>query len=166
MQYKVRFFKDRQKFSAAHFTIFNDGEVERLHGHNYSVDVTISSSSLDMGLMAPFHDLKAVIGQFCNLWDEYVLLPTKCPWVDILERNDQVELYLKTPKVCKFYSFPKEDVVLLDVDNISCENLTQVFGDNLCQALAALNLPIDAATITIGESSGQTVSMDVTFEAE
>ena len=35
--------KEYLKFSAAHFLIFPDGSAERLHGHNYRVEVAVLS---------------------------------------------------------------------------------------------------------------------------
>lgn len=71
--------KERHKFSSAHVTVFEDGSVERLHGHNYAVGVSVEGSSLSNGLLLPFHDLKAVVDELCKRWDEYVLIPTVRP---------------------------------------------------------------------------------------
>ena len=37
----IRLAKENMKFSAAHFTIFSASERERLHGHNFRVEVDI-----------------------------------------------------------------------------------------------------------------------------
>ena len=159
MSYRVSFFKDRQKFSAAHFTLFDDGEVERLHGHNYTVNVVFEGSQLDRGLLFPFHQVKPVIKHLCDTWDEYVLIPNASDWVDVDEHESQVEVRLKTPKVRKLYSFPVEDVRILPCDNVSCENLTRLFLDRLIVNLDQEDIRIDGIEVSISESAGQTVTL-------
>jgi len=159
MSYRVTFSKDRQKFSAAHFTIFEDGEVERLHGHNYYVVVTLSGEALSSGLVFPFHEVKPVISALCKTWDEYVLLPTRASWLAVETRGDQIEARLETPRVSKRYSFPREDVILLDCDNISSENLARLFLEMLTAGLASKELGIAQIEVSISESRGQSVTV-------
>lgn len=159
MSMKLRFFKDRQKFSAAHFTVFQDGSAERLHGHNYQVEVTFSGDHLELGLLAPFHELKHQINKICQRWDEHILLPEKCPWARYEQREGQLDFYLTTPILKKFYSFPIEDVLLLSCNNISCENLCTLFADALLPNLTQLKHPLHSMEVSIGESLGQTVTV-------
>ena len=74
--YEVLLGKERHKFSCGHFTVFSDGAVERLHGHNYHVAVTLRGPALRDGLLFPFHTVKATIAGICDEWDERILLPT------------------------------------------------------------------------------------------
>lgn len=74
--YTLTLSKERDKFSIAHFTWFQDGSFERLHGHNYYVEASFSSDKLEFGLMFPFQVAKVIINQLCMEWDERVLLPT------------------------------------------------------------------------------------------
>lgn len=156
---KAVFFKDRQKFSAAHFTLFEDGSAERLHGHNYQVKVACSGEELRLGLLAPFHDLKREVNQLCNAWDEYVLLPAQCPWATYTSTERQVELHLKTPLIEKHYSFPAEDVLLLPTDNISCERLAELFAKELAARLRAVAPTLSHLEIALSESPSQWVEL-------
>ncbi len=158
MSFQLAFFKDRQKFAAAHFTIFPDGEVERLHGHNYRVRVQIEGHDLEAGLLLPFHEVKKQIDGLCKLWDEYVLLPTQSPWVLLEPLGSQMQVLLRTPTCQKEYSFPREDVVLLNCDNVSSEQLAQLFYRALRERLAPLQHQISRLLVTISESEGQEVS--------
>ena len=158
MSYRVDFYKDKQKFSAAHFTLFNDGELERLHGHNYTVQVALRGSQLQRGLLFPFHDVKPLINRLCDAWDEYVLLPAESDWVRLTEKGGQIEVEVTTPKHRKFYSFPHQDVVLLPCDNVSCENLAMLMTRRLVQAFKEKDLSITEVEIILGESKGQTVT--------
>ena len=54
--YKIKVITD---FSAAHFLKGYKGKCENLHGHNWKVEVVISSSELDsLGMVIDFSDLK------------------------------------------------------------------------------------------------------------
>lgn len=160
---EVCFAKERQKFSAAHFTIFEDGSVERLHGHNYHVTVRLWAAQLKLGLVFPFHLVKHQINTLCDAWDEYVMLPKQCPWFDIGSDQGQVTAHLKTPAgIDKSYSFPSEDVLIFDCDNISSENLALLFGDDLRGRLQAIpDLELHRIAVTISESSGQSVTTSI-----
>lgn len=160
---KATFFKDRQKFAAAHFTVFPDGSAERLHGHNYTVRVAFSGESLELGLMAPFSVLKKEIDLLCKQWDEYVFLPSASPWGTVSTKGNQIEFALKTPLLDKHYSFPKEDVVLLDCDNISCENLVVIFASRLAARIPQVAPHVTAVEVTIAESNGQEVTQEITL---
>ena len=127
MVMRVRMFKARQRFAAAHMTLYPDGTAERLHGHNYTIEAVFHSDvgSLSHGVLVPFDVVKLSLQQLCESWHERVLLPKRSPFVTVVETEDQVEATLSTDKIKrKFYSFPKEDVVLLDCDNVSCENMS------------------------------------------
>ena len=126
MAMRVRMFKARQKFAAAHMTLYPDGTAERLHGHNYTLEAIFHSDQkhLTAGILVPFDVVKNSLQRLCDRWHEMVLLPQHSKFLAVKESPTQVEVTLSSPKVSsKFYSFPREDVLLLDCDNISCENM-------------------------------------------
>ena len=166
MSFKVTFFKDRQKFSAAHFTIFADGDVERLHGHNYTVSVSFHGENLKGGLLFPFHLIKPEIKRLCDNWDERVLLPGRSKWVELRQANSQVEVLLRTSKVEKFYSFPAQDVIVLECNNVSCENLAYLLGQFLTSTSRELFLPVNWIEVELSESAGQTVCWSQKIEIQ
>ncbi|CAM2069022.1 6-carboxy-5,6,7,8-tetrahydropterin synthase [Sulfidibacter corallicola] len=158
-EFRATFAKDRQKFSAAHFTLFEDGSLERLHGHNYNVTVTFEGTAAELGLMFSFHDAKALVKELCDAWDERVLIPSVSPWIEVTERDAQLEVVVTTPKHRKFYSFPREDVVLLACDNASCEHLTRLFADAVAAQLHRLGNAVTGFEVAISESAGQTIAL-------
>ena len=159
MKYTVSFFKERQKFSAAHFTLFSDGEVERLHGHNYTVAVHISGDQLEDGLLFPFHLVKPELNRLCETLDERVLLPAQSPFVHLKEDGANLEVKVKTDKVNKFYSFPRVDCVVMDNDNISCENLAVYVLEAMTRILEKQDIKATRLEVALSESSGQTVTV-------
>ena len=154
MPFQVNLSKERFKFSSTHFTIFNDSEAEYLHGHNYMVSVDLDFRTLaeDTGLSAEFSHLKAKIDDICALLDERVLLPKDSPFLSIEENEDNYDVRFST----KFYSFPQEDCVLLDVVNISSECLAKWFYHKLSEEY--LSIGLEELSVTIEESSGQAVT--------
>jgi len=158
--FKITLFKDRQKFSAAHFTVFQNGEVERLHGHNYRVSASFSGQNMNMGILFPFHDLKPEMNRLCDAWDESVLIPGKAPWVHVQEKDGQCEVSVSTPEVRRFYSFPREEVVVLPCDNVTSENLALLLAQNLAARTRILAPEVLGLCVTISETDGQEVTVD------
>ncbi|MBI4699265.1 MAG: 6-carboxytetrahydropterin synthase, partial [Nitrospirae bacterium] len=57
-----------QQFSAAHQLRGYKGKCERLHGHNWRVQVSVSSERLnDIGLVIDFHDLKKMLSEVISV---------------------------------------------------------------------------------------------------
>jgi len=66
--------KEYLKFSAAHFLIFPDGSAERLHGHNWKVEVTVESPTLDeRGIAVDFRILKTSLHDLLSRFDHRYL---------------------------------------------------------------------------------------------
>jgi len=156
-RFRVTLSKQRQKFSAAHFTLFPDGDVERLHGHDYRVVVTLTANELKRGMLFPFHQIKPVIDGVCARLDEMMLLPGESDWVRIRSEGADTNVLVQTPVVDKRYRFPTDEVVCLPCDNVTCENLSRILLQNLLTELAPMNLSIDQLEVEISESSGQRV---------
>ena len=161
MSFRVTFSKDRQKFSAAHFTLFSDGSVERLHGHNYQLVVSLEGKQLKEGLLFPFHEVKPTIQALCDQWDEMVLLPSHSAYLTIKENGEQLEVHLHTLVEKKFYSFPKSDVVCLPIDNVSCENLAHLWASQFAEWILKSQLAVHGLEVSLSESTGQTVTVSV-----
>ena len=62
------------QFSAAHQLRGYKGKCEGLHGHNWRVQVTVSSDKLnDVGMVMDFHDLKAMTNEVISSLDHSFL---------------------------------------------------------------------------------------------
>jgi 6-pyruvoyltetrahydropterin/6-carboxytetrahydropterin synthase len=63
-----------REFSAAHRVEDYPGNCERLHGHNWKVEITASSSQLDaMGMVVDFRKLKEVADRVLDTLDHAYL---------------------------------------------------------------------------------------------
>lgn len=61
-------------FSAAHSLREYQGDCERLHGHNYRVEVSVESADLDaMGLVMDFRELKGLLKDALDRLDHHYL---------------------------------------------------------------------------------------------
>jgi 6-pyruvoyl-tetrahydropterin synthase len=68
---------DEFKFCCAHFVSYA-GFRERLHGHNYTVEVEATGDmSIDDGYVIDFGILKQSIREICKSLNERILVPTK-----------------------------------------------------------------------------------------
>lgn len=154
MTYSICLSKDRFKFSATHFTVFSKDRGEALHGHNYQVILNVDFQSVheNTGLVCEFSKLKEILKNPCDELDEKVLLPTKSPFMDICENQNNVEVRFKN----RFYSFPKEDCKLLDILNTSSECLAHWLHKKLkplLEIFGAKNF-----SVTLQETKGQSVT--------
>lgn len=64
----------KETFAAAHRLVQYSGKCEHLHGHNWTVEVTVSAEKLnEIGLAIDFKDLKAALGDVLQLLDHRLL---------------------------------------------------------------------------------------------
>jgi 6-pyruvoyltetrahydropterin/6-carboxytetrahydropterin synthase len=159
VKHRIVIAREQYKFSCAHMTVFPDGTKERLHGHNYTIAVEIEVERIDLPAMIPFTPIKAALGQLCAQYKERVLLAAQNPHFEIV-RDDGKEFELK---LCgQRYVLPREDVLLLPIDNISVEALAAHVASVLRTSIAALAAPhVHTLEVTVEESPGQGASCSV-----
>jgi 6-pyruvoyltetrahydropterin/6-carboxytetrahydropterin synthase len=155
VKHRIVIAREQYKFSCAHMTVFPDGTKERLHGHNYTVAVAIDVDSVALAAMIPFTPIKAALGELCAAYKERVLLAQNNPYFELVRDDGELEL-----KLCgKRYVFPREDVLLLPIDNISVEALAVHVASILKTKIAALAAPhVRNLEVTVEESPGQGAS--------
>jgi len=117
---------EKMRFSSGHFTIFSATERERLHGHNYTVTVALTYCVGEMGYFDyRFYENKAQ--QLCQKLDLVFLLATQSPCLTIKE--DKIHYHITFNQ--QTMSLLKQDVKLLPVRNISFEELSRWFLEQL-----------------------------------
>lgn len=60
-------------FNSAHRLMNYKGKCENLHGHNWKVEVAVSSEKLDNGMLMDFKDLKRMTGDIISDLDHRYL---------------------------------------------------------------------------------------------
>lgn len=149
--------KDNLKFSAAHMTVFPNGDKEALHGHNYQVELTVELNEPGVGRMLSYETFKQALRMVCAAWDEKVLIAGDNPWLETLPAEPGEYAF----RLCgKRYVLPADEVVVLEMDNVTAENLAQAlfkrFWAELTGDMAmAWRERIIAVSLRIDESPGQ-----------
>jgi 6-pyruvoyltetrahydropterin/6-carboxytetrahydropterin synthase len=113
--------KEDIKFSAAHFTIFSATERERLHGHNFHVQLAITVPLGDNGMRFSYKEVKDRLRSLVATLDEYVLLPALSPFLRVRDEGAIycVEFHDETMQ------FLKADTLLLPVRNTTVEEFAR-----------------------------------------
>jgi len=153
-RHRIKIARDQYKFSCAHMTVFPDGTKERLHGHNYTLAIALDVASVELAAMVPFARIKAALAELCAAWKERVLIAARNPYLAILRDDAELELTLCGQR----YAMPREDALLLPIDNVSVEALAAHVADLLRERLAALSPHVQALEVTIEEMPGQGAS--------
>src|SRR5688572_13874617 len=146
--------KEYLKFSAAHFLIFPDGTAERLHGHNYRVMVALEARLSRFGLVLDFQHIKPLIRELVGELDEHWLVPAQHPELRAETRADGVvEVRYRE----RFYAAPREDVLLLPINNTSAENLSALLAHRLLARLRERFPDVDVRglSLAVEETPGQ-----------
>ena len=63
----------QSKFSAAHFHVGAEKICEQIHGHNYRVEVQMSSSELKGDMVVDFGLVSQALSEVIELWDHHLL---------------------------------------------------------------------------------------------
>ncbi len=163
MAFRIRLAKENFKFSCSHFTIFSQDAAEALHGHNYYVSAEFGVTELDprLGMAFDFNLLKPLVRELADRLDEKVLIPSNSPFLKIESKAESVRVSFGK----KNYEFPASDVLLLDVVNITAEELARTFASEVASAIkknARAELKkVTSVSIGIEETRGQTVFFDI-----
>lgn len=148
--------KQNFKFSAAHFLIFDEKHAERLHGHNYQVQVDITAPSEEElhgeGYFMDFNVFKKTIKARLDQWDEIVLLPEKHPDMKFKESDKGLEVTFRD----RFYVFPRHEVILLPITNTSVEQLSRLLAEEFYANFKQYG--VRKVQVTVEETSGQGAS--------
>lgn len=151
----LELYKEDMKFSAGHFTIFSATERERLHGHNFRVHVIITAEILDNGMCFDYVIYKKRLRKLCDAWDEYMILPTQSPYLQIEQTESHIYAHFNGEKI----PFLASDVLLLPVANATVEEFARLMLESLTsdpQELAEFR--IHALTVKVYSGPGQSAA--------
>ena len=154
--HRIHLSREHFKFSCAHMTVFPNGTKERLHGHNFTLGLTVELSDIAFEHMIAFQPLKSAVERLCAEWKETTLIAKHNPYFSIVHENDsEIEFILCDQR----YVLPRRDVMLLPIDNVSVETLAAHAVDRLVRSLdAPCSAHIRSLEVTVTESPGQGAS--------
>lgn len=125
----VELHAEEHGFSAGHFTIFSATEREDLHGHNYHVSVSMRVELNDNGMAFDYRIYKNKLRQLCQQLDRRFLLPARSLYLKLEETPDMWIGHFNQERI----PFLKRDVLILPVCNITIEELSHWFLNQLTQ---------------------------------
>ncbi len=151
-KFSVRLEKEYHVFSAAHFITYNGNICERLHGHNWGVNVEVHGPLDENRYVIDFIALRDRIREITNELDHRMLLPTGHPSIKVDAGEQEVEVAFEDRR----WVFPREDCVLLPIDNTTAELIAHYIGGRLLEALAAAGQqPPELLRVEVDENHGQ-----------
>lgn len=143
--------KEYLHFSAAHFTVFSATERENLHGHNFQVEASLRGRVGDDGLCFDYNIVKARLKTLCDALDEVVLLPGRCPHLDIRV----TEAYTVAAFNDERLPFLHRDVKVLPVRNVTVEELARWLIGELTADHEIAALPVSDIELRVSSGAGQ-----------
>jgi 6-pyruvoyltetrahydropterin/6-carboxytetrahydropterin synthase len=130
-RYKVRVTKDHLVFCSGHFISYEGDKCERLHGHNYRTAVEIEGDLDTNCYVFDFIALKHRTKEITDELDHRMMLATKNPFIRVEEGPRGVHVSYGERE----WLFPREDCVLLPIENTTAELLSRYIGTRLLEAL-------------------------------
>tara|TARA_B100001996_G_C18507172_1_gene533852 strand:- start:131 stop:619 length:489 start_codon:yes stop_codon:yes gene_type:complete len=139
------------RFASAHMATLGD-ELEPLHGHNYVVSCTVTGDLTDDDWVIDFSVIKNAVYDACKLLDHKFILQRNSSILEIDENNEFWFIVHNQ----KEYKFPKNDVVALDINNTTAENLAKWLFYSIKEAILTNNYSnIYEMSIEVEEMPGQ-----------
>lgn len=132
-EYRVRVTKDHLVFSAGHFITFNGDICERLHGHNWRVEVEVGGPLDDNSYVFDFIALRDATQELVNQLDHRMLLPTQHDRIEVVLGEKEVEARFAARR----WVFPRDDCVLLPVANTTAELIAHWMAEQLVETVRA-----------------------------
>jgi 6-pyruvoyltetrahydropterin/6-carboxytetrahydropterin synthase len=140
------------KFSAAHFTIFNARDRERLHGHNYAVTCRITAPVGDDGLTCDYAIFKDRLYKLVNDLDEYTLIARDSPYQKIETEGDFYKVHFDD----HYMLLRQRETILMPIRNTTVEELSFYLLNQLCRDENFLRQhDIHKVEITVASGPGQ-----------
>ncbi len=130
-RYKVRVTKDHLVFCSGHFISYEGDKCERLHGHNYRTTVEIEGDLDANRYVFDFIALKQRTKAITDELDHRMLLATRNPLISVEEGPKRVRVRYRERE----WLFPREDCVLLPIENTTAELLARYIAGRLLEDL-------------------------------
>ena len=151
-RFRVRVTKDQLVFSAAHFITFNGTICERLHGHNWRTAVELAGPLDENRYVFDFIALRDGLQRIVNELDHRVLLPTKHRQIRVQADEHEVTATFERRR----WVFPREDCVLLPVENTTAEEIAAWIAGRLRDLVTGASAKaIETIQVEVEENFGQ-----------
>jgi len=115
------------RFSASHF-IPSHHKCSRLHGHDYGVRIRIYGDAKDC-ILYDFVALKKYVREICEELDHRVIIPEKEDYIRHHTEGDYIVVEFSGKK----YTFPKGDVILVNIKLATAEELSRYLAERIAK---------------------------------
>jgi len=129
--FKVRVTKDHLVFCSGHFISYEGDKCERLHGHNYRTAVEVEGELDDNFYVFDFIALKNRTRAITDELDHRMMLATRNVLIHVEEGPRGVGVRYRDRE----WLFPRDDCVLLPIENTTAELLARWIGQRLLEDL-------------------------------
>lgn len=157
-RFKVHVTKDHLIFCCGHFISYQGHKCERLHGHNYRCAVEIEGPLQEDHYVFDFVALKARTKAITDELDHHMLLATKNPVIKVDESAAKVDVTYRD----RAWLFPREDCILLPIENTTAELIARYIAGRLLDALKTHeNFVPEVLRVEVEEAPGQSATVEV-----
>lgn len=151
-RFHVRITKDYLVFCSGHFISYEGDKCERLHGHNYRAAIEIEGPLDENFYVFDFIALKALAKKITDELDHRMMLATNNRFIQLAESAKSVRVRYKDRE----WVFPRDDCVLLPIENTTAELLARYIGEKLRDDLKATYRYVpEVMRVEVEESFGQ-----------
>jgi 6-pyruvoyltetrahydropterin/6-carboxytetrahydropterin synthase len=119
----LKFYGGNLNFSAGHFTIFSANEREHLHGHTYRLEAEITAPLAEPGITFDYAIFRQKLAGLCRKIHSRLLLPRLSPYLKIEDEPEHYRVIFNN----QYMLLLKADVLILDLSNITIEELSRWF---------------------------------------
>jgi 6-pyruvoyltetrahydropterin/6-carboxytetrahydropterin synthase len=130
-RYHVRVTKDHLVFCSGHFISYEGDQCERLHGHNYRTAVEVEGPLDANHYVFDFIALKQRTKAITDELDHRMMLPTRNRVIHVEPGPRSVHVRYADRE----WLFPRDDCVLLPIENTTAELLARYIGQRLLDDL-------------------------------
>jgi 6-pyruvoyltetrahydropterin/6-carboxytetrahydropterin synthase len=151
-QYRVRIAKDHLVFCCGHFISFDGDKCEGLHGHNFRAEVEIDGTLDSNHYLFDFVALTRLAKAITDELAHHMLLPTGNSVIRVEERAGHVHVAYRDRQ----WLFPREDCILLPIENTTAELLARYIAQRLLSSLKSeFGFTPAAMRVEVEENIGQ-----------
>src|SRR3954468_22004340 len=154
--FKVRVTKDHLVFCSGHFISYEGDKCERLHGHNYRASVEVEGGLDGNYYVFDFIALKRLTKAITDELDHRMMLPTRNPLIRVEEGAGSVRVRYRDRE----WLFPRDDCVLLPIENTTAELLARDVAQRLRAALRQPGYEAEVLRVEVEETIGQSATYE------
>lgn len=156
-RYRVRVTKDHLVFCCGHFISYEGDKCERLHGHNYRCAVELDGGLDENWYLFDFIALKRLTKVITDELDHHMLLATRNSHIRLTEDAGRVRVQYRQRE----WVFPRDDCVLLPIENTTAELLARYIGRRLLEAITTQHhFTPEVIRVEVEENVGQSATWE------